>query len=301
MASPAETQCELSPQARAFSSLLTGFIGSVITGATHGYSVAFFTGWICLFSPLRLLGVSIWAVAEAIHGNRLEGGYAYRDFWERHPIGGLLGAPSRSDSNEFDAPSTSPATALRWMGWVYRNVYTPMSQVLWLMGNFQKASGGLKIAKAFGICVTVLPFTIDTQARFGDELEERFGRWSRQLFSLVSAFSCFFLTMLAILLLLIGTIQVDAGWILVLHYMIFSVVATAISFGARVPRDHPTGINTFKDITKGIAMGCYMSIAAAFPALIVFLQEPDSPGSDVITYIGCEPLALWRKFIAIFP
>ncbi|PIG79651.1 hypothetical protein AARAC_001472 [Aspergillus arachidicola] len=282
MSSPAEAQCELSPQARAFSSILTGFIGSVITGATHGYFVAFFTGWICLFSPLRLLGVSIWAVSEAIHGNRLEGGDAYHDFW-------------------FGAPSTSPATALRWMGWAYRNVYTPMSQVLWLIGNFQKAPGGLKIVKAFGICTTVLPFTIDTQARFGDELEERFGSWSRHLFSLVSAFNCLFLTMLAILLLLIGTIQVDAGWILILHYIIFSVVVTVISFGARLPRDQATGVNTFKDMTKGIAMGCYMSTAIVIPALIVFLQEPDSPGSDVITYIGCEPLALWRKFIAIFP
>ncbi|KAF7620966.1 hypothetical protein AFLA_006259 [Aspergillus flavus NRRL3357] len=210
-------------------------------------------------------------------------------------------APSRSDAAEFGAPSTSPATALHWMGWAYRNAYTLMSQVLWLMGNFQKAPGGLKIVKAFGICTTVLPFTIDTQARFGDELEERFGSWSRHLFSLVSAFNCFFLTMLAVLLLLVGTIQVHAGWVLILHYIIFSVVVTVISFGARLPRDQPTGVNTVKDIMKGIAMGCYMSTALVIPALIVFLQEPDSPGSDVITYIRCEPLALWRKFIAIFP
>ncbi|GMG13157.1 unnamed protein product [Aspergillus oryzae] len=219
----------------------------------------------------------------------------------RHPTGGLLEAPSRSDAAEFGAPSTSPATALHWMGWAYRNASTLMSQVLWLMGNFQKAPGGLKIVKAFGICTTVLPFTIDTQARFGDELEERFGSWSRHLFSLVSAFNCFFLTMLAILLLLVGTIQVHAGWVLILHYIIFSVVVTVISFGARLPRDQPTGVNTVKDIMKGIAMGCYMSTALVIPALIVFLQEPDSPGSDVITYIRCEPLALWRNFIAIFP
>ncbi|GMF80973.1 unnamed protein product [Aspergillus oryzae] len=228
-------------------------------------------------------------------------GFGVRAKKVRHPTGGLLEAPSRSDAAEFGAPSTSPATALHWMGWAYRNASTLMSQVLWLMGNFQKAPGGLKIVKAFGICTTVLPFTIDTQARFGDELEERFGSWSRHLFSLVSAFNCFFLTMLAILLLLVGTIQVHAGWVLILHYIIFSVVVTVISFGARLPRDQPTGVNTVKDIMKGIAMGCYMSTALVIPALIVFLQEPDSPGSDVITYIRCEPLALWRNFIAIFP
>ncbi|KAB8242424.1 major facilitator superfamily domain-containing protein [Aspergillus flavus] len=271
-----------------------GFIVTVVTSVIAAVLV-FVYRFVCLYDNRRRDATGVLEGFENAYQDDLT------DKTVRHPTGGLLEAPSRSDAAEFGAPSTSPATALHWMGWAYRNASTLMSQVLWLMGNFQKAPGGLKIVKAFGICTTVLPFTIDTQARFGDELEERFGSWSRHLFSLVSAFNCFFLTMLAILLLLVGTIQVHAGWVLILHYIIFSVVVTVISFGARLPRDQPTGVNTVKDIMKGIAMGCYMSTALVIPALIVFLQEPDSPGSDVITYIRCEPLALWRNFIAIFP
>ncbi|CZR63522.1 uncharacterized protein PAC_13419 [Phialocephala subalpina] len=46
--------CSLTPQARAFSSILSAFIGSVVNGLTSGYMIAFITGWITWFAFFRV-------------------------------------------------------------------------------------------------------------------------------------------------------------------------------------------------------------------------------------------------------
>lgn len=50
-----ESSCELSPQARAFSTVLTAFVGSIVNGVTSGGIVAFVTGWISWLAVLRVL------------------------------------------------------------------------------------------------------------------------------------------------------------------------------------------------------------------------------------------------------
>jgi len=50
-----ESSCDLSPQARAFSTVLTAFIGSIVNGLTSGGSIAFMTAWISWFAALRVL------------------------------------------------------------------------------------------------------------------------------------------------------------------------------------------------------------------------------------------------------
>ncbi|KUJ08315.1 uncharacterized protein LY89DRAFT_742153 [Mollisia scopiformis] len=47
--------CTLTPQARAFSSILSAFIGSVVNGLTSGYMIAFITGWIAWFAFFRVV------------------------------------------------------------------------------------------------------------------------------------------------------------------------------------------------------------------------------------------------------
>lgn len=48
-------ECSLTPQARAFSSILSAFIGSVVNGLTSGYMIAFITGWIAWFAFFRVV------------------------------------------------------------------------------------------------------------------------------------------------------------------------------------------------------------------------------------------------------
>ncbi|PVH81801.1 hypothetical protein DL98DRAFT_514448 [Cadophora sp. DSE1049] len=47
--------CTLTPQARAFSSILSAFIGSVVNGLTSGWLVAFMTGWISWLALFRVV------------------------------------------------------------------------------------------------------------------------------------------------------------------------------------------------------------------------------------------------------
>ncbi|CAL3971632.1 unnamed protein product [Diplocarpon coronariae] len=48
-------ECTLTPQARAFSSILSAFIGSVVNGLTSGWLIAFITGWITWFAFFRVV------------------------------------------------------------------------------------------------------------------------------------------------------------------------------------------------------------------------------------------------------
>ncbi|KAI9052591.1 hypothetical protein LZ554_003934 [Drepanopeziza brunnea f. sp. 'monogermtubi'] len=48
-------ECTLTPQARAFSSILSAFIGSVVNGLTSGWLIAFITGWITWLAFFRVV------------------------------------------------------------------------------------------------------------------------------------------------------------------------------------------------------------------------------------------------------
>ncbi|MCJ1312561.1 hypothetical protein MMC25_006235 [Agyrium rufum] len=52
--------CQLSPSAQAFSSVLFAFVGSIINGLSSGAFLAFITGWIAWFSVLRVLAAALY-------------------------------------------------------------------------------------------------------------------------------------------------------------------------------------------------------------------------------------------------
>lgn len=54
--------CDLSPQGRAFSTVLTAFVGSIVNGLTSGAIVAFMTGWISWFAVLRVLSGALFSL-----------------------------------------------------------------------------------------------------------------------------------------------------------------------------------------------------------------------------------------------
>lgn len=49
------SECTLTPQARAFSSVMSAFIGSIVNGLTSGALVAFITAWITWFALFRVV------------------------------------------------------------------------------------------------------------------------------------------------------------------------------------------------------------------------------------------------------
>lgn len=64
--------CQLSPHDKFLSSVLTSFIGSVITGVSSGFLIAFITAWICWFSALRIIVTGSYYTFQAARGHDLE-------------------------------------------------------------------------------------------------------------------------------------------------------------------------------------------------------------------------------------
>ncbi|KAF2424276.1 hypothetical protein EJ08DRAFT_652511 [Tothia fuscella] len=66
------SSCQLSPHDRFLSSLITSFVGSIVTGITGGYFIAFCTAWICWFATTRILVVGVWFCKQALCGKNLD-------------------------------------------------------------------------------------------------------------------------------------------------------------------------------------------------------------------------------------
>jgi hypothetical protein len=71
------SSCTLSPHDKFLSTVLTAFIGSIVTGISGGFFIAFCTAWICWFATMRILVVGILFCKSAIMGQKLEGGFAW--------------------------------------------------------------------------------------------------------------------------------------------------------------------------------------------------------------------------------
>lgn len=66
------SSCQLSPHDKFLSSVLTSFIGSVVTGISSGWLIAFITSWICWLSAMRIIVTGSYFVYQAAWGRDLE-------------------------------------------------------------------------------------------------------------------------------------------------------------------------------------------------------------------------------------
>jgi hypothetical protein len=146
------TTCALSPHARALSSVLTGFVGTIFTGLTSGSDVAFMVGWVCWFASLRNVLVSVYQVYSVFRLELPEGGehfFKFLDHFYHHDLRGW-------NNDFFRGAVDEQVSFLGWMGWMYTTLYSPTIQVMWLLENWGKTSTGLKIARAIGVGVVYL-------------------------------------------------------------------------------------------------------------------------------------------------
>lgn len=165
------TTCTLSPHARALSSVLTGFIGTIITGTSSGAKAAFMIGWVCYFASFRNLLVGLYQVHSVLRLEPIEGGEHFFNFLDRLIRHGL-----RCSNERFFWGNVAKQVSFSgWIGWIYTTLYSPVIQVLWLVENWSEASPSLKFARAIGVGVAALPSTFDTRARYGRALGERYG------------------------------------------------------------------------------------------------------------------------------
>ena len=182
-----------------------------------------------------------------------------------------------------------------------------------MVENWSAASGQLKVVRALGIAVSALSLTIDTCTRYGVALGgTRFGGpWARVEFSLWTASVAFRLGIERALLLIKAVHDLHLPWFAVLIYCIFLIVWAEASFRLYPVRD---GSIEGWNIIAGVLMGAFAGLGLAVPAFAVYQTVQsnadtakmmrDGSGQQVQSlgqYLLCEDVAIWQKFVAIFP
>ncbi|KAK5728287.1 hypothetical protein LTR15_001422 [Elasticomyces elasticus] len=297
------TICELSPHARALSTVLTAFIGSIISGISGSWFTAFFTAWVCWMASLRICVVGVWAVLESLCGHPLEGGSQFHDFYGHVPWFGKLVDEWRTFDDPFfrEGADANKPTLLGWLGWLWSTIYSPIVQTMWLFENWNHASGSLKIVRAIGVSVTALPLTMDTRARYGTALGDTIGRWAEKMFNLITAISCLTLGVTACIELVLGATEASLKPVIDVVYVLAMLVWTYGSLIFATPHDEARSVNSVGAFLAGLATGAFGGFFTAAPAYVVLQKAQDAPGLDLGAYLKCEPVALWQKVVAILP
>ena len=319
---------ELSPQGRAFSTILTAFIGSIINGLTSGYLVAFITGWISWFATLRILSGALISLYQSFSSK-------YAQIPTAPPTDeaialeerGLIQDPSSGDANTgasgliFGSKKSLQAmnkrlkrevTVLGWIGWVYTAIYSPIIQVLWFVDNVSAASGPLKLVRGLGISITALGLTIDTKKRYALKLQDvnYIGGPACVAFKLINAGSAFAMGCMCAALLVKGALDMKLKWYFIAIYCVFCVIWTAASL--RIVPVQDGGIKGL-GIIRDVLMGAFAGVFLAAPAFIVMrdaefpsltdhgFSTPASGQASLNSYLSCESVAVWRKMAAVLP
>ena len=299
--------CELSTQGRAFSTILTAFIGSIVNGISSGAIVAFMTGWISWFAVVRVLSGSLIGLFQAFSPD-----YAPLEQIEM----GERGVQNALRPKALNNRTVLGVTVLGWMGWLYTAVYSPIVQILWLAENWGPASGSLKIIRALAISVSALSLTIDTKKRYAERLRTTsyLGSPACSAFKIINGFSAFSMGLLCAALLIKGAIDLGLHWYFYVIYCVFCLIWAAGSFSICPVQDG--GIKGF-GIIGDVLMGAFAGVFVAAPAFAIMqtaqqptivensgsysFSTPESGQASLKEYLSCDSVAAWQKFVAIFP
>ncbi len=235
-----ESSCDLSPQARAFSTVLTAFIGSIVNGLTSGGFIAFMTAWISWFAVQS-------HCADPLGRRELDSGF------------GIIEIGSRPWSLD--------------------------------LGNIAHH----RHEKAVRIQLE--------EARYG-------GAFASALFKIVNGVSAFGMGIICVALLIKGAADLNLAWYFFVIYCVFMVIWTAASFAIWPVQDG--GIKG-SGIIPDVLMGAFAGLFLAAPAFDLMksaeqptltsggFSTPDSGQTSLKKYLACEDVAVWQKFVAIFP
>lgn len=223
----ASDSCELSSQARAFSTVLTAFVGSIVNGASNGFLVAFMTAWISWFATLRILSGSVLSLYQAFSSSYTQvSTVPPTDETIALEERGLIGETPHQGAgqNEPSQPSIKggkwavmnkhlnrDVTVLGWIGWVYTAIYSPIVHTLWLVENWTNASGSLKGVRGLGISVAALGLTIDTKKRYAHRLKNSkyLGTSACVAFKIINAGSAFGMGLISAALLVKAAVGLE--------------------------------------------------------------------------------------------
>jgi hypothetical protein len=297
--------CTLSPKASALSSVLTGFVSTMLTGLSSGPKVVFQVAWVCWFAALRNVLIASYQAYSVCRFEVPEGGEHFFAFMD-------LLAPAhrlRDWQTEFFRGDVDEEVGLLgWMAWMFTTMYSPVIQVMWLVENWHHAPTGLKLVRAIGVGIAALPSGFDTRARYGRALGGLFGRgrWARAVewvFGTLTAASTITLAGVSVIELGLAAKQVGSGmvWLAVAVYVFLAACWMYGSLVFESPHDEAKDNGAQRMRLAGFAMGVFGGFFVAWPALIVMLASEKQPGLGLGDYLRCERVAWWQKLVAISP
>ena len=183
----------------------------------------------------------------------------------------------------------------------------PFVQILWVAENWTAASGSLKLVRGLGVSISAISLTIDTKKRYASKTEEaRYcDAFASALFKIVNGVCAFGMGIICVALLTKGAVDLNLAWYFFVIYCVFIVIWTAASFAIWPVQDG--GIKGF-GIVPDVLMGAFAGLFLGAPA---FAEQPimtsggfltpDSGQASLKKYLSCEKVAVWQKFVAIFP
>jgi hypothetical protein len=297
--------CTLSPKARALSTVLTSFVGTVITGLSSGANVAFLVAWVSWFACLRNLLIAFYQLYSICHLQLPEGDEHFCAFMDWFIVSHDL---RHSLSYSRLIRTESHVTVLGWAAWCYTTLYAPVIQVTWLVENWHQASPGLKWARAIGVGVSALPAGIDSRARYGRALGRLCGgggqraKAAEMLFGILSTASTTTLSVVAALELGRAAKQADNGmaW-LAIGYVFFTVIWAHYSLRFAAPHDGAKDMSKWMSLLGGVGLGAFGGVFVALPAFVMMLNAEEQPGVGLGEYLRCEGVAWWQKMVAVLP
>ncbi|KIM89280.1 hypothetical protein PILCRDRAFT_2527 [Piloderma croceum F 1598] len=120
-----------------------------------------------------------------------------------------------------------------------------------------------------------MPLTIDTKAQYREAVKGRLPEsWGRYAFSLITATSCLILGILSAILLIVAAVDLQLSWFIVLIYIAFSLFWTSGSLVFQTPHDEGYSPTNLRTALAGTAMGCFMGVGIAMPALMLMRASP---------------------------
>lgn len=324
----ASDSCELSPQARAFSTVLTAFVGSIVNGVSNGFLVAFMTAWISWFATLRILSGSLLSLYQAFSSS-------YTAVSTVPPTDetialeerGLIGETTYQGAGQSEPSQPSvkggkwavmnkrlnrDVKFLGWVGWIYTAIYSPIVHALWLAENWTNAAGSLKLVRGLAISVAALGLTIDTKKRYAHRLRDSkyLGTPACVAFKILNAGSAFGMALMSAALLIKAAIDLKLKWFFIVGYCVFSVIWAVASFSICPIQDG--GIRGM-GIIPDLFMGAFAGVFLAFPAFIVMrdvesptlgdhgFDTPESGSASLQDYLSCGSVEVWQKMVAVLP
>jgi hypothetical protein len=172
---------------------------------------------------------------------------------------------------------------------------------MWLLENWNKASTGLKVARAIGVSVAALPSTFDTRARYGEALGRVYGWPAGWVFGVLTAVSTVTLTGVSVVEL--GLAAKDMGkssWMAAI-YVVLLLLWTWESFANASPHDEAKYLSGWVGRLGGLGAGAFAGLFVAAPAFGVMMAEQNHPGLGLSAYMKCEGVPWWQKMVAVLP